>query len=366
MKDYTKIYVKRNLQSKMFKYFTQVIYLVPILALILMFSSTQNIKYINQYDFLNKTKYESIDIITEGDGVKETIDVYIGDAVISKKIRDHYWFKRDCICQIFNFWNSNSNPEDTYFTSKNMQGVDIYNLKNGEAVISYDVSKKLKIKKGDKFCLNPEKENEDEDVELIEFVVKKVIKTKYAYGNIGRVGTIIINNQNIYENDEIYKDRQKYIFYDDESGSLKKKDELDECNFLNLSAQSVLVVNVVFPIMGYLLVLVLLNREIRRVIKNEKYNIAVSVSYGVKKKEIVNLVCIIEGLMCCIAIIGALLIYKIILIEKIVGQYVPFIVLILLGLMLLIIIYAIIRVNTKICVDRISNYDMLNSLRRME
>lgn len=60
-------------------------FLVPIMSLILVMSSAENIKYINQKEFLNAASYASISI--DNDHEKSTFEVYEGNIAVVENIR---------------------------------------------------------------------------------------------------------------------------------------------------------------------------------------------------------------------------------------------------------------------------------------
>jgi len=357
--EFIKLFVVREYRKKWLRYIRQALYLVPIVALVLMFASTQNIKYYNQLLFLENSNYKSLnvsDVNEEGADTLKTCDVSI---VISEETRTgaHY-YKRNYNGTVFNLYGMNSNLENTYFTRKNMGNVDVESLRDNEAIISYDVAKHLKIKTNDSFYIV------DNDDTLHEIIVKKVMKTKYGFGRIGSSGTILVNSKSIDKNVDVEKNY--YNFYSNSTGTIKKQTEINECNFLSLSAKSVIMVNVVFPIMGILLIFVLLNREIKRVVNSISYDLAVFISMGGNKKEIKWIIVLLEGIVCVFSALLAVLLYKYALLQGYVGEYVPFEICIAYFAILVIVAFLIISVNTNGLIKRLEYSGIMSKLTNRE
>lgn len=365
------LYLKREVRSNYLYYLRQVLYLVPVLAIILMISSTQNIKYTNQYIFLNNTSYQSI---STGSDVKDTdnsFKVYEGKIAVVEDVRGVPVYKKQYNCSVFGMTKVNYDFEHTYFTKDNMEEmgkegkgeeeidleyIDLDSLDSDEIAISYDVAKRLDVHKGDTVTFISTGSNLQQ-----EYRVKGIFKTKYTYEMIGASGTVVIKDNKSLE--EMYE-YDYYHFSQDKDGSISKDMELRECNFLRLPTMSVIMVNLVFPLIGIILLVVLLYREIRHLVSKMTYDFAVLTVCGIKLEHISRLIFILEGIVGMVASIGTLIVYKYLVMEKLIGEYVSFRICILYFVVINIIIALIIKINAGLLSDKIDRKTILNTLQK--
>lgn len=356
MKDLENLYIKNEMKRKWFLYIKQLLYLVPIISLILLLSSSQNIKYINQKNFLKSTNYSSINIINDNVG-ENVFEEYLGEAAVVEDVRGVSVYLKQYKCEIFNIINSKYDWENTYFTSKNMNGYNPADLKEDEVIISYDVSKKLKVKVNDTISLI----SDDNDLQK-QLKIVGIMKTKYCYTEIGGCGTIILKDKNSKALTDLYGEPSYYRFENNQSGDLKKVDELDECNYFRLPAKSVIAVNVVFPLLGIILIIVLISRDIKSIIKNQKYNFAILTSLGLSKKKLNYIIYFLEGIVMLISAIATMIVYKFLLMQKLIGQYVPFSTFVMYFIIIEIIGMVSIYVNLQFTSQELSDSKLLQVL----
>lgn len=354
MSELNRLYIKREYKKNCLYYIRQVLYLIPITALILMFSTSQNIKYINQKIFLKNTSYKSITLSQQENKNKNTFKVYDANVAVVENVRGVAVFKKEYECAVYEKLNADYDFQKTYFTKTNIGKINISDLDDGEVIISYDVAKKLKVKDGDIITFYSNKSDK-----MFEYRVKGIIRTKYAYGNIGGSGTVIINDNN--DLDQIY-DNYYISFNDDNSGNIKKSDELQECNYWRLGLKSVLMVNFIFPMLGMIMVVLLLNREIKRLMKKSLYNFSILTILGSDKECITRIIYILEGFVGITAIIGTLVLYKYILAERFLGYYMYFSTLFIYGLIYSLIFLLILKLNIVLIKNKIDDEELLNTL----
>ena len=344
MKDLEYLYIKNEMKRKWFLYIKQLL------------SSTQNIKYINQKNFLKSTNYSSINILDEKVG-ENVFEEYLGEAAVVEDVRGVSVYLKQYKCEIFNIINSEYDWENTYFTSKNMNGYNPADLKENEVIISYDVSKKLKVKVNDTISLI----SDDNDLQK-QLKIVGIMKTKYCYKEIGGCGTIILNDKNSKALTDLYGEPCYFRFENNQSGDLKKDDELDECNYFRLPAKSVIAVNVFFPLLGIILIIVLISRDIKNIIKNQKYNFAILTSLGLSKNKINFIIYFLEGIVMLISAIATMIVYKFLLMQKLIGQYVPFGTFVMYFIVIEIIGMVSIYVNLKFTSQELSDSNLLQVL----
>lgn len=350
------LYLKREGRNNYFYYMRQVLYLIPILAIILMFSSTQNIKYANQYIFLKNTSYESISTGRNISVSDNMFKVYEGKIAIVEDVRGVPVYEKQYECSVFGITQVDYDFEHTYFSKANMEGIDLEDLGTDEIAISYDVAKRLDAKVGD-FVTLVKTGSETK----YQYKVKGIFKTKYTYEKMGASGTVVIKDNTALE--EMY-DFEYYRFSDENDGNISKDMELRECNFLDLPTKSVIMVNLVFPLIGIILLVILLYREIRHLVAKMTYDFTVLTVCGVKGTHINKIIFFLEGIVGALSSIGTLIVYKYLVMEKLVGEYVTFRICILYFVIINIIIALIIRINLGMLSDRMSPRTILNTLQQ--
>lgn len=310
------LYVKSELRNKKGKYIKQCLYLIPIIVVTLVLSSTQNIKYYNQKEFLEGVGYTSIDTDAIS-GAENTVEVYDGDIAVVRDVRNVMVYDFQYSCQLFNIVRADMDFSKTYFTKENLNNFNLEDLGARELVISYDVAKRLKVDIGDKVCLISYGSDK-----YIEYTVKGIMKTKYKYGEIGVTGTVIVKRENSDILQEMYGEAAHYTFTEDTLGDISIEDEMRECNVLGLPVMSVLVVNVIFPVLGGILLTIIASREINSMMGKMKYSWAVLVSQGAEAKLLGRSLILIEGIVFLIAITVSMFLYKYVFLEKMIGHFI--------------------------------------------
>lgn len=357
MRNIVHLYVKTEFKKKWLSLLRQLLFLVPIMSLILVMSSSENIKYINQREFLNAASYSSISM--DHDRGTNTFEVYEGNIAVVENIRGAAVYRKQYACEIYNIIENHSYEfEKTYFCDKNIDKDMLNSLQKDEIIISYDTAKRLKVSIGDEVAFYSDK---NENIET--FVVVGIMKTKYPYKKIGNAGTVITKtNKNRFT--RLYENLKLYSFLDNQEGEIHKQDELTECNYLLLSISSTIVINVIFPLAGILLVVIILNKEINRLYENVFYNYAVLVSLGMERKKIGDILLQIEGIVLTAGSILTMVLYKYVIMQGLIGKYISWrtfmIYLILLVLTSIILMY----VNIKRMYKKMQNIDLVEGLKR--
>lgn len=357
MKNIVHLYVKKEFQKKWLSLLRQLLFLVPIMSLILVMSSAENIKYINQREFLDVASYASISV--DEDCGTNTFEVYEGDIAVVENIRGAAVYKQQYTCEIYNIMENRSYEfEKTYFCEKNIDKEILSNLKKDEIIISYDTAKRLKVGIGDKVTFYSDK---NENMET--FSVVGIMKTKYPYKKIGNAGTVITKTSKNRFN-KLYGNLKLYSFLDNQDGEIQKQNELAECNYLLLSISSTIVINVLFPLAGILLVVLLLNKEINRLYQKMFYNYAVLVSLGMERKKIRDILFQIEGIVLLASSILTMFLYKYVIMQGVIGKYVSWRTFMIYLILLLLISIVLMDINIKRMYKKMLNIDLIQGLKR--
>lgn len=359
------LFVKSEWRKYWFLNIRQILFLVPIISISLVMSTTQNIKYINQKDFLDNVNYTKIVESEEISNEKNCFEVYKGSLAIVNKVRNVTVFDKYYSCQIFNLIQEEYDLEKTYFTENNMCGYNPLNLKEGEIIISYDMAKKLNVDLNDEIYMM------SKDVKLnmlIPYKVKGIMKTKYEYNEIGKSGTAIIKEVSNSKLEKFYHTRKYFTF--DGGGCISKaitlKQEKEETNFLNLPVQAVIMVNAVFPSVAFVLIFVIIFREIGRIFKRKRKNFAILLSMGLDKNKIIMILGIMEGIVVCVSSAIALILYKYLFLQKLIGHYVSYALMIKLFVVCVLVGCIAISLNVHFIKVLISRLDIVKLLYNKE
>lgn len=351
------LYVKTEFNKKWLRLLRQLLFLVPVMSLILVMSSAENIKYINQREFLNATTYSSVSV--DHDRGTNTFEVYEGNIAVVENIRGAVVYKKQYICEIYNIMeNHGYDFEKTYFCDKNVDKEILDSLQKDEIIISYDTAKRLKVDIGDKVTFYSDREESRET-----FSVAGIMKTKYPYKKIGNAGTVITKT-NADKLNGLYGDLKLYSFLDSQDGEIHKHDELSECNYLLVSISSTIVINVIFPLAGILLVVIILNKEIKRLYENMFYNYAVLVSLGMERKKIGNILFRIEGIILITSSILTMVFYKYVIMQGVIGKYISWRTFIIYLILLVLTSIVLMYVNIKRMYKKMQNIDLVEGLKR--
>lgn len=349
------LYVKTEFIKKWSSLLKQLLFLVPVMSLILVMSSAENIKYINQKEFLNAASYASISIDKEHE--KNTFEVYEGNIAVVENIRGAAVYRKQYACEIYNIIeNGNYEFENTYFNNKNINKDILNGMQKDEIIISYDTAKRLEVDIGDKVTFYSD---DEENIET--FSVAGIMKTKYPYKKIGNAGTVITKTSKLTQ---LYGSFKLYSFLDNQDGEILKQDELKECNYLFLSISSTIVINVIFPLAGILLVIIILNKEINRLYERAFYNYAVLVSLGMEKKEIGNILFQIEGIILFVNSILTMILYKYVIMQGLLGKYISWRIFMIYLILLIVISIALMYINIKRMYKRMQKIDLVEGLKR--
>lgn len=203
----------------------------------------------------------------------------------------------------------------------------------------------------------------DENDNIETFSVVGIMKTKYPYKNIGNAGTVIVKTGR-NRLTKLYEDFKLYSFLDNQDGEIQKQDELMECNYLLVSISSTIVINVLFPLAGILLVVILLNKEINRLYENMFYNYAVLVSLGMERKKIGDILFRVEGIILFASSILTMFIYKYAIMQGLLGKYISWRIFMIYLILLVFISIVLMYVNIKRMYKKIQHIDLMEGLKR--
>lgn len=355
MRNIVHLYVKTEFKKKWLSLLRQLLFLVPVMSLILVMSSAENIKYINQREFLSATLYSSISI--DNDYEKNTFEVYEGNIAVVENIRGAAVYRKQYACEIYNIIEKrNYEFEKTYFCNKNIDKEILNGMQKDQIIISYDTAKRLKVDIGDKVAFYS---NNEENIET--FSVVGIMKTKYPYKKIGNAGTVITKTSKLTK---LYDNFKLYSFLDNQDGEIHKQNELKECNYLLMSISSTIVINVIFPLAGILLVVIILNKEINRLYERAFYNYAVLVSLGMEKKKIGNILFQIEGIILIANSILTMILYKYVIMQGLIGKYISWHTFMIYLILLVVISIALMYANIKRMYKRMQKIDLVEGLKR--
>jgi len=309
----------KDLRYDFRKYIKQAVFLIPIISITLMFASIQNIKFINQSIFLGEMRYSSIQQTEEYEDVENCFAVYTGEIAVIDERNNVKILKNQYYCEVFNAVGSEFEFENTYFSFQNLN-FDAKNLSKSEIIISYDIAQRLDVGVGDTVWLINSNGNES----LYPYTVVSIMKTKYSYQNIGSEGTVLISDKSNHINlIDLYSDNGFKTFLLDSSGDILLSDEKDEASVFSLPTISTVVINIIFPILSILLITLVVARESGNLFSRKKKYISLLFGMGMPQKSIIRLLNGTELVILTFSTVCALLIYKFILLQQFIGQYVP-------------------------------------------
>lgn len=360
------MYIKTELVKNWLKIVKQAIYLIPIISISLLFSTAQNMKYMNQRSFLDRSGHSFINKTDQNAYSENCFTVYNGELVTMEDNRGAKYYKTSYNCEIYSIVGNKYNFEGTYFTKSNLNGQNPMNLKSNEIIISYDAARRLEVSVGDTTYFIS-----DINEEALEFTIKGIMDTKYAYQKIGSVGTAIINSQNESKSlNQMYPDYHFATFASDKQSenavSISLQEEKQETNFLALPMNSVIVVNVVFPVLAFLLIFILLYRENKHLFMRKRKHISILVSLGGKRKEVIRIISSLQLFVIVLASFLAILVYKYGLMEGYVGEKADLTYLLRIFLACLIIGYVSVKINKKLLQEDFEKMDVAKLLSERE
>lgn len=246
--------------------------------------------------------------------------------------------------------------EKIYFDNKNINKDILNGMQKDEIIISYDTAKRLKVDIGDKVAFYS-----DDEKNIETFSVVGIMKTKYPYKKIGNAGTVITKTSKLTK---LYGSFKLYSFLDNQDGEIPKQDELKECNYLLLSISSTIVINIIFPLAGILLVIIILNKEINRLYERAFYNYAVLVSSGMEKRNIGNILFRIEGIILFANSILTMILYKYVIMQGLLGRCISWRTFMIYLILLIVISIALMYINIKRMYKRMQKIDLVEGLKR--
>ena len=288
-------------------------YLVLVLSIMLILSSADRVRYDNQLRFLNRSGYCSV---SEDVPVSQaSFYVFQGEAALTEDVRGALICRYEAAAEIFLMIRDHPDFDHSPFTRTNLQKNNPDSLKEGEALISYDLSRRLHVRKGDNIMLFPW-EGEGE----ITVRVAGIMNTKYRRGEIGYTGTILLRGS-LERISGIFDDGTGVAYYTDETGSLSIEEEKRECrgpaNLKGMFGSP----DVLFPLSAFLLLGLVLVRECRRLRKSWVKRFLVLTRCGAGMHIGSRSICLMGCLLLVPSLWAASFLYRVVFMNLIAGEY---------------------------------------------
>ena len=294
-------------------YAKTICYLILVLSLMLILSSADRVRYDNQLRFLKGAGYRSV--TEDVPALKASFYVFDGEAALTEDVRGALIYRYEAAAQIFLITEEHPDFEHTPFTEANLQGNDPAGLKDGEALISYDLSRRLHVRAGDTIMLFPW-EGEGE----VSVRVAGVMKTKYKRGEIGYTGTILLRD-NRDSTLQVFPGGSGLVFHADETGTLSIEEEKRECRALSSNLSAIASIDLLFPVCAFALLGFVLVRESRRIKRRWTRRFQVMRLCGACEGIGGRSIALMSGLLLVPALWAASVLYRVLFMDLLAGEY---------------------------------------------
>jgi len=234
-------------------YLRQSLYLVLLMSMVLVLSSSAHVRYVNQRRFLRGVTYGSVELSDTKEG--QTFEY--AQLQAARTGEDQRILLDEYTCGIFSILPGQVDYEQTDFTAANLDGCRPEDLQEQEAILSYDTARALRVSEGDRICLFPM-----ESGDICELTVRGVMRTHYTYGSIGTAGTILarLAEGTLHE----LSGGAVYLSYHEEEGqTISRREQLEECSLRHILTTEESMPGCLFPVMALLLLGLVISREYR-------------------------------------------------------------------------------------------------------
>lgn len=308
--------------------------LIPIFAIITLFTTYQWMPYANQVIFLRNSGYDFLQF-AEGHNAGQNFRVLeVSLANVEGDYYQGYWLKDAYRIELFVADSANLDYDSTYFNSKNFLRGNPDHLSTQEGMtgiaLSYNVLKRLNAKVGDSVTLYTHVVSEGQSKFIqIPVIIQGVLRTKYPEHSIGFGGLgLVIANDSVEETLlshhglPIKQVRFAQGTSSQLENSLSKRDQIRFASQLTFFLPNTGNVGlwVIFAL-GVLALFIIISRELQFGIKQNWRKIGILRALGATNKVIVKTFVIGQASNIALAALFGGLLYKA-LFQAVVGEYV--------------------------------------------
>lgn len=327
-----KKYLKAEIIRNTWPFLKIILVLVPVLSIIGMFSTAQNVPLFNQQTFLKNSNYDWIIFSNE---IKNQQTFLYLEADVANIISDQdgIFYENSYPIELF-LQSGEIDTKNTlsFFHEKNFFSGELTDLsidsENLEVAISYNTAEKLNVKIGDTTSLIF-KAN-DKSV-FFPITVKAILLPKYMEKNDLFGGLVLARYNEKFKN---FLDEHKIYYQTATFGKgivdigeseyvIFKKDQLRSASIDYLRLPDLIVTNILFPIMGLIIVYMVFSREVNFEINRKMKMIGILLSLGSPKKLVIKMFWIKYLTIVLVSSVISSLIYKYLLFEMYIGEYIP-------------------------------------------
>lgn len=322
-------YLQTELKSNPWLFFKITMLLVPILSIVAMFATAQLVPFLNQKNFIENSRHEwifyRIDEPAEPAYYRVMDNITVAD-IISTDPAIH--FGPLGTIDIFLAEDLDLLSEkNSYFNPKNVLDGDIGCLSAEDGSIGlaldYSSAKTLGKKIGDQAFLIIDREDE---ITYYPFIIQAILKPyRTEWGGLGlaRIDSSFLKFVNEHGLDYCFAQ-----FGDGEKTPsvqgrvVYKKDQMSAA----LAAMSLHrnKINLVIAVMGIIVIFLLINREVKFYINRKMRTIGILSALGATVKIIYNTFWVVLALKIVISSLMGGIIYKYLLMECFIGEYIAF------------------------------------------
>lgn len=329
MKSFVLKYLLAECKKNPKPFFKGVLLLIPILSIVGMFATVQMVPHINQQSFLKRSDYEWL---------------YYSDAQDENKFS--FRVMETTVAHIFStdggvFYNPSygielfflekldpSALEGTYFNEKNVLAGDLRRLltekKSLGIALSYNAAKQLKSKVGDTASLIFQ--TKQGDTVFYPVTIQAILRPKYIDGSWGGLGLALVDSHFLKFLNDHRLHYQSVMFGKGEQSFpptgnvVYKKDQLAAASLNPLSDQY--LVTFILAAMGAVVVYLIIHREVRFAVTRRMRTIGILSALGTPKRTILQIFWLEQTLIIVIASLLSGIVYKYLLMELYVGEYI--------------------------------------------
>ena len=328
-----KAYIIAEFRKSPWSFFKGILILIPILSIVGMFATAQQVSIMNQKAFLKNTDYDWISFSTKKPSTENAYSYIKTNVAHIDPNTEGVYYRNSYPLELFFVERLNEyHTEDstTFFNDRNQYKGDIKNLSTSDesigVAISYNAAKKLKVKINDKASIYFEN---DEGIYVYPITIKAIVKTKYPSGDdmFGGIGLAKVNPsfQTFLKKNQLQAEYAVFgvkgdNFPKDVQTIVYKKDQLSEMHLGLLTLPDRLVTSLLIPALGTFVIFLLIRREVGFEISRRMRNIGILTALGTPKKVIINIFFVEQFLKLLIASLFATLIYKYFLFEGFIGE----------------------------------------------
>lgn len=322
-----------------------IILLIPIISIVGMFSTVFMVEAINQNIFLRNSDYDWIAYFDDKPNHMEESTAHllsikhttIGNII---SFSPSLWYRPHTQIELFILDNLYNNDwSQTYFNNKNLHSGSFKNLTSDDdslgIIVSYNVARSLGKDIGDKvhllfktmFIEGPILE-EDELPRVIYYPVKiqGILKPFLPIGRGNGLGLVLKNHEFLNfltDHQETNKTNYQYaIFGSGEQNFTTANEviykELQRMSLIN--GNDYILIMIAFG--GVLVVYLLISREIHFILKERMRSIGILLALGSKKETIYKALWIEQIIKIILISAISSIIYKYLIMEKFIGQYI--------------------------------------------